>query len=101
MTDHDTIPQSSAESYRYAFTDAFEYHEELTENQDEVYEDEVAGEMPVDVTLQTVIASYDEVTVWLLNEFGPVQAFYDESGEWGEPGDVTEVASEVAERLNE
>ena len=92
MTDHDTIPQSSAESYRYAFIDAFEYHEELTEKQYEAYED---------LTHQTVIASYGTVTVWLLNESGPVQAYYGESGEWGEPGDVTEVASEVAERLNE
>jgi hypothetical protein len=98
MSTQKTIDDERAKNWRHAWLAAFDQHDELNENEDEVLEDEVFPDAPDDVTLQKVIASYDGVMVWLLNESGPLQAYY-VGDEWGEPGDEDEVAAEIEETL--
>lgn len=100
MTDtHDVISREDSEYWREQFLDSFDLHDELVENEDDIHEVEAAGDLPSDVTLQRIIASYEGVQVWLLNDYGPLQAFYTESEEWGDTGSSMEVADEVANRL--
>lgn len=99
MSTQRTIDDETAKNWRHAWLAAFDQHDQLEENRDEVFEDEVYPDAPDDVTLQKVIASYDGVMVWLLNDGGPLQAFYAEQDVWGEPGDEDTVAVEIEETL--
>lgn len=93
------VSREASEQFREGFISAFDGHDELTEREDEIHEVENSGELPVDITLQRVVAAYDEVVVWLLNDTGPLQAYYVESEEWGATGSSEEVAAEIEERL--
>lgn len=86
------------EAYRDAFLVALSI--QLDERPDEIFSVENVPEAaPEDFSPQRVIAAYDGVQVWLLNDDGPVQAFYDEDESWGEPGDVEAVADEIERRM--
>lgn len=97
----DTVSRKRAEHYRFAFLSAFSFHDQLDEREADLYEVENEPENgPDDITLQRVIAAYEQVHVWLLNEDGPLQAYYDTDGTWGMTGDADEVADEIEQRLN-
>ena len=95
------VSKDRAEEYRELFVSAFPIHEQMDERPDEVFELENKPETPVaDFTRQRVIAAYEGVQVWLLNDNGPLQAFYDEDEEWGRTGSPSEVAQEVTEAFD-
>ena len=99
-TQNPVVSQEASEQYRAGFIEEFEGHDTLTEEEHNIHEIE-AGEihLPDDYTLQRIVASYEEVQVWLLNDFGPLQAFYVEDEAWGKSGDCEDVAREIEERL--
>jgi len=94
------VSLEASKQFRAAFIGEFEGHHTLSENSDNIHEIE-AGEsnLPDDYTLQRIVACYEGVQVWLLNDDGPLQAFYTKSETWGEPGDFVEVAREVESYL--
>lgn len=98
-TNNPVVPRYASEGYRETFTNEFEGHDTLTEYEDAAHTIEEADALPDDVTLQRIVASYEGVEVWLLNETGPLQAFYEETQTFGETGNVEAVAREMEERL--
>jgi hypothetical protein len=79
-----TIDIDKAKQHRQDLIEAFDRHDEVDENEDELYEDEVFPDAPDDIVLQKVVACYDGAMVWVLNEDGPLQVWYTETDEWGE-----------------
>ena len=95
------VTRESAEDVRDAFLEFFDPHDRLTEREMDIFEVEnIPEDSPAEYTRQRVIAAYDRVHVWLLNDDGPLQAYYDDGGEFGEPGGADEVADEIERRLN-
>jgi hypothetical protein len=94
------IPLEASKQHRAAFIGVFNKHHTLKEDTDSIHDVECAGDLPDDVTLQRIVAAYEGVQVWLLNEDGPLQAFYEEGEEWGDTGDYEYVAREIAQRLD-
>jgi hypothetical protein len=93
------IPKRASEQWRNAFVETFDKHDALTEREEDIHAVENAGDLPDSVALQRTVAAYEEAYVWLLNEGGPLQAFYSEEGEWGNTGGIDTVAEEMSERL--
>lgn len=97
------VSEEASKQYRAAFIGEFEGHHTLEEVEEDIHSVEPISDTDNEYTRQRIVASYgspeQQVQIWLLNETGPLQAFYEESEEWGEPGDYEEVAREVEERV--
>lgn len=88
----ETIDNEVAQEWRDAFLQEFSKHDELDEISNEVLTD--------DVTLQKLIAPYENVQVWLLNSDGPLQAYYSEKEAWGDThNNAKDVAAEIEKEI--
>lgn len=96
----DFVSHAAAEAARESFISTFGLHDALVERSDEIFAIEDPDDSVADSYVRhRLIAAYDGIDVWMLDEDGPFQAYYYEDSTFGTVGSTSEVANEVVSTL--